>query len=66
MKYLIRLAVITQLLVVTLAFPQQNETETSSIHKDDHSMHWNHIAVFGGATSKFEKEGTHFSIGVDY
>ena len=28
--------------------------------------HWNHMAIFAGATSKFEKQGTHFTLGLDY
>jgi hypothetical protein len=66
MRNIIKFAVIAQLLWVTVAYSQHNDAEMTSSHKNDHSIHWNHIAVFGGATSKFEKEGTHFTLGLDY
>ena len=66
MRYIIRFAVIAQLLLVAVAYPQHNDAEITGSHKSDHSLHWNHIAVFGGATSKLEKEGTHFTLGMDY
>jgi len=66
MKYLVLYLVIAHLILITVAYSQSNEAEMAGTHKNEHSIHWNHIAVFGGATSKFEKEGTHFSIGMDY
>jgi hypothetical protein len=35
-------------------------------HLSTHAAHQNHIAVFGGATTQLEKEGTHATVGADY
>jgi hypothetical protein len=47
---------------------QHGDTVSVESHSKKHSAHShrNHIALFAGATSKFEKEGTHFTLGVDY
>ena len=61
-----RLTVLVLGIFVGMVYSQHDEGETASSHVNEHAIHWNHIAVFIGATSKFEKEGTHFSIGLDY
>ena len=47
---------------------QHEDTASVESYSKEHSghPHWNHIAVFLGATSKFEKKGTHFTLGLDY
>jgi len=49
-------------------FAQHEDTASVESHSKEHSghPHWNHIALFAGATSKFEQEGTHFTLGLDY
>ena len=34
--------------------------------KGKHHFHYNHVAIFVGASSIFEKSGTHFTLGADY
>jgi len=34
--------------------------------KGEHHFHHNHVAIFVGASSVFEKSGTHFTLGADY
>jgi hypothetical protein len=66
MRALILFSLTAQILLVGIVYAQHAETETAGPHKNEHTTHWNHIAVFDGATSKFEKEGTHFTLGLDY
>ena len=68
MKYLILSLVAIQLLISEVIFAQHRNPQSAEPHNKTHSSHthWNHIALFAGATSKFEKEGTHFTLGVDY
>ena len=57
-----------QLLISEVVFAQHRNPQSAEPHNKTNSSHphWNHIAIFAGATSKFEQEGTHFTLGFDY
>ena len=54
-------------LIVLLPFylSAQIGSKGRELKGEDH-FHYNHVAVFGGASSVFEKNGTHFTLGADY
>jgi len=58
------LIIITVLLLPFRFFAQIDNHETS-LEGENH-FHYNHIAVFIGASSLFEREETHFTLGADY
>ena len=63
MKKLI-LAVYLIILLPFYIFPQIGSKGRE--HKVEHDFHYNHVAIFVGASSVFEKSGTHFTLGADY
>lgn len=68
MNYFLLFFLTFQVLINGIVSAQHGEAESGDSHNKSHidHTHWNHIAVFAGATSKFGKEGTHFTLGFDY
>jgi hypothetical protein len=62
LKYL--LIMIALLLNCNLYSQVKDEDDNSSKHKDH--FHYNQIALFTGASTLFEKDKTHFTLGLDY
>lgn len=61
-----RLISIVWISVIISNMMAQPLDEASAHGETDGHFHLNHIAMFAGATSFLEKEGTHFTLGVDY
>ena len=68
MKYFFLCFLMCQIISNGIIFAQHGGSESGDSHNLSHTSHphWNHIAIFTGATSKFEQEGTHFTLGLDY
>ena len=63
MKYV--LLIILSILLLPFRFFAQNENHKSNLEEENH-FHYNHIAVFIGASSLFERDATYFTLGADY
>ncbi|GMR25098.1 MAG: hypothetical protein BMS9Abin39_0376 [Ignavibacteria bacterium] len=59
------LLIIITLLLLPFRFFAQSEIHKSNLEEENH-FHYNHIAMFIGASSLFEREETHFTLGADY
>ena len=61
-KIILMISVI--LLLPNILFAQSKNHKINS--EPENHFHYNHIAVFIGASSLFEREETHFTLGADY
>ena len=53
-------------LLLTCNLYSQDEDEHNKFTELENHFHYNHFAVFAGASSLFEREETHFTLGADY
>jgi hypothetical protein len=65
MPYLKILLILITLLLTCNLYSQDNGDHNKLSEHEDH-FHYNHIALFTGASSLFEREETHFTFGADY
>jgi hypothetical protein len=63
MKFI--LMIIITVLLLQFRFFAQSENHNSNLEGGNH-FNFNHIALFVGASSLFERDDTHFTLGVDY
>jgi len=59
------LLIIIALILLPFRFFAQSENHKSNLEEEKH-FHYNHVAVFIGASSLFERDATYFTLGADY
>ena len=59
------LLIILSVLLLPFRFFAQNENPVTSVVVENH-FYYNHVAMFIGASSLFERDATYFTLGVDY
>jgi len=59
------LLIIITVLLLPFRFFAQSENHETNLEGENH-FHYNHIAVFIGASSLFERDATYFTLGADY
>ena len=57
--------IISIIIFLPFGFFAQSENHETSLDGENH-FHYNHFALFVGASSLFEREETHFTLGADY
>ena len=59
------LLIIITMLLLPFRFFAQSENHNSNLEDENH-FYYNRVAIFTGASSLFEREETHFTLGADY
>jgi len=59
------LLIIITVFLLPFRFFAQSENHNSNLEEGNH-FHYNHIAMFIGASSLFERDATYFTLGADY
>ncbi len=59
------LLIIITVLLLPFRFFAQSENHNSNLEEGNH-FNYNHVAVFIGASSLFERDATYFTLGADY
>ena len=59
------LLIIITLLLLPFRIFAQSENHESNLEEENH-FNYNHVAVFTGASSLFERDATYFTLGADY
>ena len=59
------LLIIITVFLLPFRFFAQSENHKSNLEGENH-FHYNHIAMFIGASSLFERDATYFTLGADY